>query len=274
MQEAEHQGEVGNEWAPGVPRRLNPVRAYGPDLVVGEDGGGFGDKLTIGFLQARTGGRRGHTDAQHAPTPYGGRDHHLFACQPRDLLIGNQILWHALRPLDGRPDQIEPPKAEPRPIPEHRITTKHLRQRPERHAPVAQEERGFALRCAPYTIQQQKRGPKREHRPARLELNPAQLYPLFARAIAVVESIPPTDRLRKQFWIMLNHRGQILTVLRYVAHTHLIVRFTLERHADMLAPTGWGRLLHLCVAHHSTVWQILARPSLLFFRPSANHKIR
>jgi acyl-CoA synthetase (NDP forming) len=30
----------------------------------------------------------------------------------------------------------------------------------------------------------------------------------------------------------------------------------------------------LCVAHHSTVWQTLLRPSPLFFRPSANHKIR
>jgi hypothetical protein len=45
----------------------------------------------------------------------------------------------------------------------------------------------------------------------------------------------------------------------------LILGFTRKGHADLLAATAWLSLLLLWVVHHSTVGQIWARPSPLFF---------
>jgi hypothetical protein len=117
-------------------------------------------------------------------------------------------------------------------------------------------------------------GPQGEDLPARLELDAPHYHPLFARAIAVVEGIASTECLRKQFWVLFAPLGQIPAILSHVVHILLILCFILKRHADMLAATGWGLLLHLCVFHHSTVWSIFALPSPWFFRSSVNHKIR
>ena len=124
--------------------------------------------------------------------------------------------------------------------------------------------------CSPSSVRatqsrQDTRGPQRANRRAGLELDPPHHPPQFARARAVVEALPSSQRLRQQFRVLLHPLGQLLTVPCHVLHTPLIVHFTLERHADMLAPTGWGLLLQSWVVHHSTVWRISALPSQLFF---------
>ena len=82
--------------------------------------------------------------------------------QPGDLLIGHQILGHRGRVLDRRPHQIRAPETQPGPIPEHGIAPKDIRQRVERHAPLAQEERFLDLLRARDAIGQEKGGPQRE----------------------------------------------------------------------------------------------------------------
>jgi hypothetical protein len=265
VQETEHQGKEGKELVPRIPRCLKPVRAHGARRVCREDRRGFGLKLAVGVLQLRTRGLGGNTDAQHTAPTHGGRDHHFFPCQPSDFLIGHQILGHLGSTFDGGPDQIGPPQTQPRPIPKHGIAPKDIRQRVERHAPLAQGESFFNLFRPRNAIGQQKGGAQREHLCCGPELNPAQPHALFPRAVAVVEGIALSPRLGKQFRVLRAHRREIGPVLHHVLYPPLILGFTRKGHADMFVATGWRLLLFLCVVHHSTVWQILARPSPLFF---------
>src|SRR5262249_14114443 len=115
------------------------------------------------------------------------------------------------------------------------------------------------------TIGQEKGRPQGEYLRRSCELNPAHHHLLFPRAIAVVKGIAVRHALRKQFRVLAPHLAQISAILHDILYTRLILGFTDKRHADRLAATGWLRLLFLCVVHHSTVWQILARPSLLLF---------
>ncbi len=172
------------------------------------------------------------------------------------------------RVFDGRTDQIGTAKPQPGPIPEHRIAPEDIGQGRERYAPLPQEE-GFLDLIRPCAeVRHDKRGPQREDLIASFELDPSQNHPLFTGAIAVVEGIPLAHRLREQFWVLRAQQRHIVAVLRHVCHILLILHFILERHADMLAPTGWRLLLQLCVFHHSTVWSISALPSPLFLRCS------
>src|SRR5712692_129361 len=160
---------------------------------------------------------------------------------------------------------MRPSQTAPRPIPAHDIAPKDIRHRREGDTPVTPIERLLDLLSPRAAIRQDKRGSQRENLLGGLELKPPQDHPLFARARAVGEGISSADRLRKQFGVLCAHLRQILAVLHHVFPTSLILRFSLERYADLLAPTGWGLLLHLCVFHHSTVWRISALPSPLFF---------
>ena len=265
VQEAEYQDELRHEPPPGLARGLELVRTHRTHSIGGKDRSGFGNKLPVGVLQALTVGLLGHTDAQHTAPAYGGRDYDFGPRQPRELLIGNQILGQGGAVLDRGPDQIRTPEAEPRPIPKHRIAPKDIGQGRKWHAPLPQVERFLDLVGPRNAIGHQKGGPHREDLQGGLELDPSQHTLLFARLRAVMEGIAVVQRLRKQFRMLLGPRRQVLTILRHIFHTCLIVRFTRKRHADMFVATGWGMLLRLCVAHHSTVWRIFAPPSPLFF---------
>ena len=232
---------------PGFP---SPVRAKKPPSWA-----------RLRTISRSSGGLPGYTDAQHAPAAYSGRDHAFFSVQPRALLIGHHILGHLGLVLDGCSDQIGLPKAKPDPIPKHRIAPKDFGQRPEGHAPVAQEERFLHVLSPRNAVGQDKGGPQRKDLPARLELDPSQHDLVLMGPITVVEGIPLAQGLRKQFGLLRPHLRQILTICCHVVHTLLILRFILERHADMLAATGWGPLLHICVLHHFTVWSIFMLPS-------------
>ena len=142
---------------------------------------------------------------------------------------------------------------------------KHIRQRFEWDSPLAQEERFLHFLRAPDAVGHEKGGAQSEDRARRFEFDAPQRHARFARAIPIVEPIALRPRPRKQFGVLVVRRAQLLPILGHIVHTVLIVCFTRKRHADMFDPVGWGTLLAFCVAHHSTVWQIVELPSLLVF---------
>src|SRR5262245_7540112 len=238
VQETEDNTDRREEALPGTLRAFPAVGAHRLRAVGGRKRVRLLGKLSVGGLQRVGRGRIGHGRTEDAAASHRGRDIHLVSQGPGVLLVGEHVRGELLGLLDGAAHDCRPSQGQLRPIPIHRVASKHVGQGVEGHPPVTQIESLFHGLRPTHHVGHQKRRPDQEHRGGGLDLKAPEHDLLLDGPALVMQHKALVHSGGKQLRMLATDHRQMLAEALRISHTRGVVLFTLERHTDTLS-SGW-----------------------------------
>jgi hypothetical protein len=199
VQDTQDDADGRQEALPGALRGVPAVGAHGLRAVGRSTRAGLVGTRSISGLQSLGRGRFGHGGTEDAAASHRGWHLDCVPERPGLLLVGEQVLGQPLGLLDGAADEGGPSQSDCGSIPEHRVTSEHVAERVEGHAPVAPVAGLLPHVGTCDQVRPQARGPYLKELPRGRELDAARPELRLYRPALVVAPEAPAKRSGNSF---------------------------------------------------------------------------